>query len=211
MNDHYPFTNPPLPYAYNALEPFIDEKTMELHHDRHLQTYIDNLNKALQDYPEYHNVSLGQLITHTDELPEEIRASVKNNAGGVYNHIFFFSNMNPPSEQPIPTPLSEYINNNFGSFENFRESFTRAALSVFGSGYAWLVLTPDGRLEILTTANQDTPFEQNLCPLVNLDVWEHAYYLKHYNVRADYIKNWFDVAFWEQVNQNLMYCLAYSW
>lgn len=211
MNDHYPFENPPLPYAYDALEPFIDAKTMELHHDRHLQTYVDHLNEALQDYPQYHNVSLSQLIIHADELPEEIQTAVKNNAGGVYNHIFFFSNMDQPTKQTMPNPLTDYITDSFGSFENFKEAFTEAAMSVFGSGYAWLLLSPSNKLEIMTTPNQDTPFPLNLCPLLNLDVWEHAYYLKNYNLRAQYIENWFNVVSWDQVNQNLIYCLAYAW
>lgn len=211
MNDHYPFVNPPLPYAYDALEPFIDAKTMELHHDRHLQTYVDNLNKALKDYPEYQNVSLSQLIIHSDALPEAIQTPVANNAGGVYNHIFFFSNMDQPSKQTMPNPLFDYISDSFGSVEAFKEAFAEAALSVFGSGYAWLLLTPSDKLEIITTANQDTPFPLNMCPLLNLDVWEHAYYLQHYNVRAAYIQDWFKVVNWDQVNQNLIYCLAYSW
>lgn len=208
MNEHYEFVNPPLPYAYDALEPFIDAKTMELHHNRHLQTYINNLNKTLKDYPEYQNLSLEKLIIYIDSLPSSIQTEVKNNAGGIYNHIFFFSNMTN-SKMEIPSPLSDYINNYFGNFENFKDVFSNAAMSVFGSGYAWLVLNPFGQLQIITTANQDTPFPLNMCPLLNLDVWEHAYYLKHYNLRADYINDWFHVVNWQQVNTNLMNCLSY--
>lgn len=209
MNQHYPFVNPPLPYAYNALEPFIDTKTMMLHHDRHLQTYVDNLNNILKDYPEYQNLSLQELIIYSDSLPDSIRKSIINNAGGVYNHIFYFSNLKNPNTSTPPQPLSQFIDSSFGSFANFKQSFTSAALSVFGSGYAWLVLDAFGKLAIITTANQDTPLPLNLCPILNIDVWEHAYYLKHYNKRADYINDWFKIINWQQVEHNLMGCISY--
>lgn len=211
MNEHYPFKNPPLPYAYDALEPFIDAKTMKLHHDRHLQTYINNLNEILKDYPQYQNLTLEQLLIYLDSFPPSIQTSVKNNAGGVFNHVFFFSNMkNPSTERPL-NPMLSNISASFGSFKDFQKAFTDAALSVFGSGYAWLVLDSFGKLKIITTANQDTPFPMNFCPILNLDVWEHAYYLKHYNVRADYIRDWFAVINWPQVNQTLANCLSYLW
>lgn len=204
MNEHYKFINPPLPYAYDALEPYIDEETMHLHHDKHLQTYVDNLNNALKDYPEYQNTSLQDLIIYASSLPTAIQTTVKNNAGGVYNHIFYFFNLREPVEHPIlPDPLASYIESSFGSFDEFQKKLTSAALSVFGSGYAWLVLTPMGKLTIATTPNQDTPLPLGLGPVLNLDVWEHAYYLKHHNVRADYIKDWFQVVHWEKVNENL--------
>ncbi len=203
MNEHYMFVNPPLPYAYNALEPFIDEKTMMLHHDRHLQTYVDNLNNILKDYPEYQNLSLEELLIFINSLPTSIQTPIKNNAGGVYNHIFYFNNLQNPNTKQPPDPLSKYIMNSFGSFDAFKKEFTQKALSVFGSGYAWLVLDSFGRLKIITTANQDTPFIYNLCPLLNIDVWEHAYYLKHYNKRADYINDWFNVVNWTNVNKSL--------
>lgn len=208
MNEHYPFTNPPLPYAYDALEPYIDAKTMELHHDKHLQAYVDNLNNALKNYPDYQQLSLEQLLLYIFRLPADIRIPVWNNAGGVFNHIFYFSQLAPPETIPtvIPQPLLSALNHSFGSMDGFKKALSDAALSVFGSGYAWLVLTPVGKLEIITTANQDTPLPLGLCPVLNLDVWEHAYYLKHFNVRADYIKDWFSVINWEQANQNLISC-----
>lgn len=209
MHQHYQFVNPPLPYAYNALEPFIDTKTMKLHHDRHLQTYVDNLNKILKDYPEYQNLSLEELILYADSLPDSIKISVLKNAGGVYNHIFFFSILKNPSTPEPPQSLLQFINVGFGNFNQFKASFIEAALSVFGSGYAWLVIDAFGNLKIITTANQDTPLPLNLCPILCIDVWEHAYYLKHYNMRADYINDWFNVINWEQVNQNLLNCGSY--
>lgn len=202
MNEHYPFENPPLPYAYNALEPYIDEKTMHLHHDRHLQTYVDNLNKTLAPHPELTDKSLLALVSCPLCLPSGLQIPVRNNAGGVYNHIFYFSNLTPNADMPIPSPLKEQIDEDFGSYGEFQTKFKEAALSVFGSGYTWLVKEPGGRLSIFLTKNQDTPLPANLFPLLNIDVWEHAYYLKHYNVRADYIDDWFHVVNWEQVNQN---------
>lgn len=201
MNEHYPFVNTPLPYAYDALEPYIDSKTMHLHHDKHLQTYIDNLNKILKDYPELQGLSLELLITNIQMLPTAIQTPVKNNAGGVYNHQFYFSNLiNPSTKEPIG-PLANYINWIFGSFSEFKKQFKATALSVFGSGYAWLVADKHCMLKIITTANQDTPLPQGVYPLLNLDVWEHAYYLKHFNVRADYIEDWFQVVNWDRINQ----------
>lgn len=210
MNDHYKFINPPLPYEYDALEPFIDEKTMHLHHDRHLQTYVDNLNNVLKDFPEYQNVSIENLLRYSSSLPLSIRTPVRNNAGGVYNHIFYFFNLQNSNQSLLPNPLASYITTNFGSYNTFQQKFTNAALSVFGSGYAWLVLNTSGNLSIITTANQDTPLPLGLCPILNVDVWEHAYYLKHYNMRADYIKDWFQVINWDHVNQHLMNCLNYG-
>ena len=135
MNEHYPFQNPPLPYAYDALEPFIDQKTMQLHHDRYLQTYVDNLNRTLKGYPEYQNLSLEQLIIYADSLPDSLMLPVKRNAGGVYNHICFFRGMSSSGTKLPTNPLASYITSAFGSFDSFRKSFTDAALSVFGSGY----------------------------------------------------------------------------
>lgn len=201
MNDHYPFVNPPLPYAYDALEPYLDTKTLQLHHDRHLQTYVDNLNKALKDYPELHSRSLEQLIYNADSLPAAIRQSVINNGGGVYNHIFYFNGMSDLKTRSQAGMLYKAIVRDFGSVENFCEAFKKQALSVFGSGYAWLVADQQGRLKIVTSANQDTPLAQNLCPLAVIDVWEHAYYLKHYNQRAAYIDNWFNIANWERAGE----------
>lgn len=207
MNNYYPFTNTPLPYAYDALEPYIDAKTMELHHDKHLQTYIDNLNNTLSNLPKLQKVPLEKMLAYENDLPESVQQSIRNNGGGVYNHRFFFDLLaNPVPQAPIGL-LAKYIDHFFGNFMEFQKQFTKAALSVFGSGYAWLVSDVSGALKIVTTANQDTPLSQDLRPILNLDVWEHAYYLKHYNVRADYIKDWFSIINWNHVNQNFLNCM----
>lgn len=207
MSDHYPFENLPLPYAYDALEPYIDEKTMQLHHDKHLQNYVDTLNGLLKDSPYLQTMSLVQLICTTSRLRPQIGIPIARNAGGVYNHRFFFSNLtNAPSQGPSPE-LSEAIAHTFGSFAAFQEKFSQAAKSVFGSGYAWLVCGPQKELSILTTANQETPLTLGRHPLLTIDVWEHAYYLKHYNKRADYIKDWWNIVNWDWVNAQYMLCL----
>lgn len=208
MNEHYPFVNPPLPYAYDALEPYIDTKTMHLHHDRHLQTYVDNLNSALKDYPKLHNWSLEQLTYNVDRLPAAIRQSVRNNGGGVYNHIFYFNGISNSETRSQAGTLYNAIVQNFGSVEQFYDAFKKQALSVFGSGYAWLVVDQKGKLKIVTSANQDTPIAQNLCPVAGIDVWEHAYYLKHYNERAAYIDDWFNVVNWERSGELYKNCVA---
>lgn len=206
MNEHYKFINTPLPYAYNAMEPYIDEKTMHLHHDKHLQTYIDNLNSALSKYPQFQNWTLEQLIVNVPSLPEDIQTAVTNNGGGVFNHQFYFSNLaNPAPAQPTGM-LSDAIIREFGSYQSFKDRFKAAALSVFGSGYAWLVVNAAGQLKIITTKNQDTPLPLGLCPVINIDVWEHAYYLKHYNLRPDYIDDWFHVVNWDNADRNYMKC-----
>lgn len=205
MNNHYKFINTPLPYAYNAMEPYIDEKTMRLHHDKHLQTYINNLNETLAQYPQFQNWPLEQLIINIPSLPQDIQVSVNHNGGGVYNHLFYFSNLaNPAHLQPIGM-LGESIKNKFGSYDSFKKQFKEYALSVFGSGYAWLVVNASGQLDIITTKNQDTPLPLRLYPVLNIDVWEHAYYLKHYNLRANYIDDWFHVINWNHANKNYMY------
>ena len=201
-NQYYPFVNLPLPYAYDALEPFIDEKTMHLHHDRHLQTYIDNLNAALKNEPGLQKLSLEQLIRTAERLPERLGTPLKRNSGGVYNHRFYFEGLAAPSEEEPGGLLLEKISRQFGSFEKFKAAFKEAALSVFGSGYAWLVYDR-GRLRILTTPNQCSPLAQGLCPLLTIDVWEHAYYLKHSNLRADYIDDWFEVVNWGEVERRM--------
>ena len=207
MNEHYPFVNPPLPYPYDALEPYIDTKTMYLHHDRHLQTYVDQLNNAWKNAPEFHNWPLERLLTHTNELPEELRTPVTNNGGGVYNHIFFFNGMSASDTRFQAGNLYYAIVRDFGSVEQFYDEFRKKALSVFGSGYAWLALGPDGKLVIVTSANQDTPIARNFCPIAGIDVWEHAYYLKHYNERVAYIDDWFNVADWERASMLYEECL----
>ena len=210
MNEHYQFINTPLPYAYNAMEPYIDEKTMKLHHDKHLQTYIDNLNNTLSSYPSFQNWTLKQLIVNVPSLPDNIQTAVRNNGGGVFNHQFYFSNLMNPANFTPSGYLNEAINRRFGNFSSFKEQFKTAALSIFGSGYAWLVVTAAGQLKIITTANQDTPLPLGLCPVLNLDIWEHAYYLKHYNLRTDYIDDWFHVVNWDNANKNYSDCFDIS-
>lgn len=205
-NNFYPFLNLPLPYAYDALEPFIDEKTMHLHHDKHLQTYIDNLNAILKEAPALQKLSLTQLIQNIRRLPTDLQVPIRNMAGGVYNHRFFFQGMINPTEPNPHGKLVEKIIQQFGSLEAFQQAFQAAALSVFGSGYAWLVCD-HGELKILTTPNQNNPMEQGLSPILTIDVWEHAYYLKHYNVRAGYIEDWLHIINWAQAEQNYLQCL----
>lgn len=198
MNDYYPFINTPLPYACDALEPFIDEKTMHLHHDRHLQTYIDNLNRFLEENPALQEYSLEELLILWRRLPCHLQAPLRNNAGGVYNHRFYFDGMrSAPSPASTDSPLTRAMARQFGSPENFRSQFREAALSVFGSGYAWLV-SDNGQLRIVTSSNQNTPVLNFRTLILNIDVWEHAYYLKHYNLRAAYIDDWFRVVNWAE-------------
>ena len=186
------------------MEPYIDTQTMRLHHNRHLQAYVDRLNDILSKYPEYQSLSLEQLLISVDSMPPEIQTDIRNNAGGVYNHIFYFMNLKNPGPQEPPFPLQSYLDSAFHDYETFQKQFTDAALSVFGSGYAWLVINALGNPQIITTANQDTPLAMNMFPLLNIDVWEHAYYLKHFNRRADYIKDWFAVVNWDRINQNFL-------
>jgi Fe-Mn family superoxide dismutase len=207
MNDQYPFINLPLPYAYNALEPYIDELTMHLHHDRHLQTYVDNLNTALKDHPEAQKLSLQQLVAYSDRLPKNIRTAVRNNAGGVYNHRLYFDSISPAGVRQPSGELGGAIDREYGSLSGFQQAFKAAALSVFGSGYAWLCVTPSGKLTITTSPNQDTPPAQGLCPILLVDVWEHAYYLKHYNQRAAYLDDWASVVCWDRAGARFKECL----
>lgn len=205
LNQTYPFVNPPLPYAADGLEPYIDTKTMMLHHDAHLQTYVDNLNKALADYPQLQKLTLTELVTFACEMPWEIRDAVRNNAGGVWNHIMYFEQMAPADKAEKPSgKLLSMINSRFGSFEDFKKEFEKAGLSVFGSGSGWLVTDRNEQLQIVTTPNQDNPLQSGLRPLMILDVWEHAYYLKHYNKRADYIEDWWHVVDFSKVEKNLL-------
>ena len=199
-NEFYPFINLPLPYDYGALEPNIDTQTMHLHHDRHLQTYIDNLNAALQGQPNLQRLSLTELIENAFRMPGSMQTTIRNNAGDVYNHRFYFDGMQPAAGQQPTGALAEAIDRDFGSVDHFQE-----ALSVFGSGYAWLVY--DGmRLRIITTPNQNCPLEAGLCPVLTVDVWEHAYYLKHFNKRTDYLTDWFPIINWEQADQRYRKC-----
>ena len=207
MKEHYPFVNTPLPYDYASLEPYIDAKTMELHHDRHLQAYIDKLNTALSDQPRLQMLSLDELLAVAPALPEQLCIEVERNAGGVYNHQFFFSCLSAEGGM-LQGKLLTLVNNTFGSLDAFMLQYNQAAMSVFGSGYAWLAVASGGGLVIVTTANQETPLTANLFPVLTTDVWEHAYYLKHYNKRADYLTDLTSVINWSQVEQNYYDCLG---
>lgn len=191
-----------LPYAYDALEPYIDKETMMLHHDKHEKAYLDNLNKAIAKYPELYKKGLEGILKDLNSIPEDVRETVKNNAGGVYNHDFFWSIMSPEKDQTPKGELLKAINKEFGSLDNFKTKFKDAALGRFGSGWAWLVLNKDGKLSIISTPNQDSPISQGLTPILGIDVWEHAYYLKYQNKRGDYIDNWWHVVNWKQVEDN---------
>ena len=198
----YPFKLQPLPYAYDALEPFIDAKTMEIHHSKHVQTYVDNLNKALENQPDYQTWPLERLLYNLDKLPQAMQAPVRNNGGGVYNHNLYFAIMAPGGKHLAVGTLKAAIDKDFGSLEKLLEQLKAAGLSVFGSGWAWLVADSQGRLSIFKSPNQDTQIPANLTPVINLDVWEHAYYLKVQNRRAEYIDNWFNVINWEAAQRN---------
>ena len=199
---NYPFTLQPLPYAYDALEPFIDAKTMEIHHSKHVQTYVDNLNKALENQPDYQTWPLERLLYNLDKLPQEIQAPVRNNGGGVYNHNLYFNIMAPGGRPLAEGTLKAAIDRDFGSLDALLAQLKAAGLSVFGSGWAWLVADNSGRLSIYRSPNQDTQIPANLTPVINLDVWEHAYYLKVQNRRAEYIDNWFNVIDWDAAQRN---------
>ena len=197
------FTLPKLPYAYNALEPYIDEKTMMIHHDKHHAAYVKNLNDALVGQEELLSLPVETLIADLSKVPETLRTKVRNNAGGHYNHTMFWEIMKPfSSAQDKPTgALLKAIEKECGSFETFQEHFTAKAMGRFGSGWAWLVKEADGRVTLTDTPNQDSPKMDNKTPILGLDVWEHAYYLKYQNMRADYIKNWWNVVNWEEVTR----------
>jgi len=206
MIQHYPFELQPLPYLYDALEPKIDMETMFFHHAKHLHTYIDNLNQALAPYPEYQDWSLERLLLNLQELPEALREPVRRNAGGVYNHEMYFESLTPQSMEP-EGKLLEVILLDFKTVSVFKEIFTEMALELFGSGYLWLVSDNRGKLAILPLPNQDVPLTSELYPLLNLDLWEHAYYLKHQNRRANYIESWFCLVNWKEVNRRYQQAL----
>jgi Fe-Mn family superoxide dismutase len=193
------FTLPPLPYAYDALAPVIDEKTMTIHHTKHHQAYIDKLNAAVAAEPSLAGKTVEQLLANLAAIPEAVRTAVRNHGGGHANHSLFWTLMRPPREGNAPAgKLAEAIAAKFGSVEKFQEQFNAAAAGQFGSGWAWLAKGPGG-LEILATPNQDTPISQGKTPLLGLDVWEHAYYLAYQNRRPDYIKAWWQVVNWDEV------------
>ena len=192
------FTLPDLPYEYNALEPHVDEQTMRIHHDKHHQGYVDKLNKAVEG-TEYANKAVEELLKDLNSLPENIRTAVQNNGGGHANHSLFWESMAPEQTEPVGE-LKEALEEAFGSVETFKEKFTEAAATRFGSGWAWLVETK-GKLEIMSTANQDSPLSEGKTPLLCLDVWEHAYYLKYQTKRPDYINAFWNVVNWKAVEK----------
>jgi superoxide dismutase, Fe-Mn family len=195
----YPYTLPPLAYAYDALDPQIDEQTMHLHHDQHHQTYIDNANKTVEKYPELQTKSLVELMGRFDRLPAEIRKELRTDGGGHLNHTLFWECLAPQSGGEPQGKLAQTIKTTFDGFVQFKEQFSRAAISRSGSGWAWLCVTPGSNLEIDSTANQDTPLAKGSLPILALDVWEHAYYLKYHNKRSDYVTNWWQVVNWKKV------------
>ena len=199
MEQHYPFSLPPLPYAYDVLLPQIDEKTLHFHHDKHFAAYVDNLNKLLADQPEYQSWSLEQLCRDWCQLPDDIRQSVRNSAGGVYNHDLYFKTMAPAPASVPSGDLAGAVTRDFGDLQALKDALKTAALGVFGSGWAWLVSDREGRLSVQQTANQDTHLP--LCPLLTCDVWEHAYYLQYQNRRAEYFENWWQLVDWPQLSE----------
>jgi len=195
-----PYTLPALPYAYNALEPHIDARTMEIHHTKHHQAYINNVNNAIKDTP-FDNLPVEKLIADLSKVPENIRGVVRNNGGGHANHSLFWTIMGPGAGGTPSGDLGSAINSTFGSFDNFKTEFTKAATTRFGSGWAWLTLS-GGKLAVESTANQDSPIMDGKKPLLGLDVWEHAYYLNYQNRRPDYITAFYNVINWNEVAKN---------
>jgi Fe-Mn family superoxide dismutase len=198
----------PLPYAYNALEPFFDSQTMQIHHTRHHQTYIDKLNAALGGYPDLQKYPVEKLLMNLIEIPEAIRTAVRNHGGGHVNHSFFWPLLKV--DVGFSGEIADAVTKRFGSFEKFKAEFSTAATLLFGSGWAWLVWNK-GSLEIITTSNQDSPLMEHLTPILGLDVWEHAYYLKYQNHRPDYIESFFHIINWKKVNENFNSAREREW
>ena len=196
-----PFTVPPLPYAFDALEPHIDAKTMEIHHDKHHAAYVTNANKALESAPDLANKTVEELLANNCAIvPENIRTAIRNNAGGHYNHSMFWTILGPGAGGDPTGNLASAINAAFGSFATFKEKFGAAATTRFGSGWAWLVKA-GGKVDVISTANQDCPIMEGKFPVIGLDVWEHAYYLKYQNRRPDYISAWWNVVNWKEAEK----------
>ncbi len=191
---------PKLPYAYDALEPYIDTKTMEIHHTKHHQTYVDKLNAAIKG-TKFENMNVDELLKKINDVPENIRTAVRNHGGGHSNHSFFWQVMAPNAGGEATGKVGDEINKTFESFDKFKEELTNAGLNRFGSGWAWLVLN-NGKLEVYSTANQDSPLMEGKVPILGVDVWEHNYYLKHMWNRAAYLKDWWNVVNWAQVENN---------
>jgi Fe-Mn family superoxide dismutase len=195
-----PFEVPPLPYDYNALEPYIDEETMHLHHDKHHAAYVNNANTALEKYPDLQNKSAEELLRDLSSVPEDIRTAIRNNAGGHANHTMFWQTMGPNAGGEPTGAIADAINQTFGSFDAFKQQFNDAGTKRFGSGWVWLVRGAGGQLQIMSTPNQDSPLMEGLVPIMGNDVWEHAYYLKYQNRRPEYLNAWWNVVNWNEVN-----------
>jgi Fe-Mn family superoxide dismutase len=193
------FEVPPLPYDYSALEPSIDTQTMQLHHDKHHAAYVNNLNTALESAPQLAGWSAEDLVKRINEVPEAIRTAVRNNGGGHVNHSMFWQIMKSNGGGAPTGALAQAINTTFGSFDTFKAQFNDAGVKRFGSGWAWLVLNQSGALQVLSTANQDSPFMDGLYPVMGNDVWEHAYYLKYQNRRPEYLAAWWNVVNWDEI------------
>jgi superoxide dismutase, Fe-Mn family len=195
------FEVPPLPYDYNALEPYIDTQTMQLHHDKHHAAYVNNLNAALQNAPQFAALPIEQLIQRLNEVPDTIRTAVRNNGGGHLNHSMFWQIMTPNGGGQPGGELGNAINSTFGSFDQFKAAFNDAGVKRFGSGWAWLILDKNGSLQVISTANQDSPLTDGSFPIMGNDVWEHAYYLKYQNRRPDYLNAWWNVVNWSEIEK----------
>lgn len=195
------FTLPPLPYEYNALEPHIDEQTMRIHHDKHHNAYVTNLNAALEQHGALQNKSVEELLSDIDAVPEGIRMAVRNNGGGHANHTFFWEIMRPGGAKEPQGGLAEALNQSFGGFAQFKEQFAKACVGRFGSGWGWLTADKGGKIAIESTANQDSPIMSGKVPVLGCDVWEHAYYLKYQNRRPDYVTAWWNVVNWTEVGK----------
>jgi len=196
------FELPKLPYTVDALEPYIDAQTMSIHHTKHHQAYITNLNAAIEKHPELAVKSLEDLLSDLNAVPEDIRAAVRNHGGGTWNHNMFWEIMGPKTGGAPSGAVAQALESAFGSFDAFKSEFEKAATTRFGSGWAWLVKKGDG-LAVVSTANQDNPLSEGMAPVMGIDVWEHAYYLKYQNRRPEYISNWWNVVNWEAVAERL--------
>lgn len=196
------FKLPELTFSYGDLEPYIDAKTMEVHYTKHHQTYVDKLNEAVKDYPDLQNKTVEELLSSFASLPDKIKTPVTNHGGGHFNHTFFWSILQKNENGQPEADLKSEIDKTFGSFDEFKKQFSESATKLFGSGWTWLVKDSVGKLSIITIPNQGSPISQNLTPLLALDVWEHAYYLKYQNKRVDYIQAFWNVINWDQVSKN---------
>lgn len=201
------FKLPTLSYQYDELEPHLDARTMEIHHGKHHATYVANLNKALENYSQFKNATIVDLVSNLNDIPEEIRTAVRNHGGGHYGHSLYWSIMSPTGGGKPTGDVAKAIEKQFGSFEQMKEDLTKVAISRFGSGWGWLVVNGD-KLEVTSTPNQDTPYMENKTPILVVDVWEHAYYLQYQNKRPDFVSSWWNVVNWEEVNR--LYSEAHS-